>query len=211
MFICGFVVAVMLCNDSYYFFDSHSRNQHDKMFINGHSVLLKFSQLRELGKYIQTIYLLQRSQRHVYFQIQYIDVTAGGDPNEILRYSHHSHQKFNQQMKRRRDTVSQKKQQSDLSLSMTMSKFYSVLKSFQGSYNKGHKRCGPTAGIQCTCVSIFSLCWSVLRKVSIWQSHDLDNMVCTGDKICQDLGVSKYLNVDDFPVKIYLYGQSVIS
>ena len=86
------------------------------MVRNGHSVLLKFSQLRELEKHIQTTYLLQRNQRHVYFQIQYIDVTASGDPNEILRYSQHSHQKFNQQMKRRRDTVSQKKQQSDLSL-----------------------------------------------------------------------------------------------
>ena len=85
MFICSFVVAVMLCNDSYYFFDSHSRNQHGKMVRNGHSVLLKFSQLRELEKHIQTTYLLQRSQRHVYFQIQYIDVIAGGDSSEILR------------------------------------------------------------------------------------------------------------------------------
>ena len=54
----------------------------------------------------------------------------------------------------------------------------------------------------------FLLCWSVIRKVPIWQSHDLDNMICTGDKICKDLGVSKYLNVDDLPVKMYLYGQS---
>ena len=111
-------------------------------------------------------------------------------------------------MKRRRDKVSQKKQQSDLSLSMTMSKFYSVLKSLQGSYNKGHERFGTTAGIQSTSISIFLLCWSVIRKVPIWQSHDLDNMICTGNKICKDLGVSKYLNVDDLPVKMYLYGQS---
>ena len=55
------------------------------MVRNGHSVLFKFSQLRELEKHIQTTYLLQRNQRHVYFQIQYIDVIAGGDSSEILR------------------------------------------------------------------------------------------------------------------------------
>ena len=32
-------------------------------------------------------------------------------------------------------------------------------------------------------------------------------LICTGDKIYKDLVVSKYLNVDDFPVKRYLYGQ----
>ena len=32
-------------------------------------------------------------------------------------------------------------------------------------------------------------------------------LICTGDKIYKDLVVSKYLNVDDFPVKSYLYGQ----
>ena len=49
-------------------------------------------------------------------------------------------------MKRRRDKILQKKQ-SDLSLSMTVSKSYSVRKSVQGSYNQGHERFGTTAGM----------------------------------------------------------------
>ena len=89
-----------------------------------------------------------------------------------------------------------------------MSKSYLVIKSVQGSYNQGHERFGTTAGMQCNCISLFSLCWSVIRKVSIWQSHDLDYIICTGDKIYKDLGVSKYLNVNDLPVKTFLYGQS---
>ena len=65
------------------------------------------------------------------------------------------------------------------------------------------------AGMQCisACISFFSLCWSVVRKISIWQSM-ANYILCTGDKIYKDLGVTKYLNVDDLPVKIYLYGQS---
>ena len=94
-------------------------------------------------------------------------------------------------------------------LPMTVLKSYSVLKSAQGSYNQGHGRFGATAGMQCTCISLFSLCWSVNLKVSIWQSHDLDYILCTGDKIYKDLGVSNYLNADDLPVKIYLNGQVI--
>ena len=79
MFICNFTVAVILYNDSYCLFDSHSRNQHGQMFVNGQSVSLKLSQLSDLEKYIQTIYLLQRNQRQTYFQVQYINVIVGGD------------------------------------------------------------------------------------------------------------------------------------
>ena len=60
-------------------------------------------------------------------------------------------------------------------------------KSVQGSCNKGYERFGTTAGMQCTCISIFLLCWSVIGKVSIWQSHDLDYIICTGYKIYKDL------------------------
>ena len=84
MFICGFKVAVPLPNDSCHLLDSHSRNQHSQMVINGQSVLLKFSQLSDLEKYIQTIYLLQRNQRYAFLQIQHIDVIVSRESNEIL-------------------------------------------------------------------------------------------------------------------------------
>ena len=70
-------------------------------------------------------------------------------------------------MKHRRDKISQEKQQRDLSLSTTVSQYYSVLKSVQGSYNQQHESFSATAGMQCTCISLFSLCWSVISKVLI--------------------------------------------
>ena len=75
--------------------------------------------------------------------------------------------------------------------SMTVSKSYSVIKSVQGSYNQSHERFGTTTGMQCNCISFFSLCWSVIGKVSIWQSHDLDYIICTGYKIYKDLSCFK--------------------
>ena len=50
MFICGFTVAVILYNDSYDFFNSHSRNQPGKMVVNGQTVLLKFFTAKQFGK-----------------------------------------------------------------------------------------------------------------------------------------------------------------
>ena len=52
-------------------------------------------------------------------------------------------------------------------------------------------------------------CCSVFRKVSIWQSHDIDYILCTLDKIYKNLDVSKYLNVDDLPVTNYLYDKAL--
>ena len=57
--------------------------------------MTKFFQLNDLEKYIQTIHLLHRNQRHAYFQIQYIDIIFDDDSNEILREFHHK-KKLNQ-------------------------------------------------------------------------------------------------------------------
>ena len=122
MFMWVFKAAVILYNDIYYLFDPDSRNQHGQMFVNGQSVFLTFSQLSDLEKYIQTTYLLQRNQAHAYFQIQYIDVIAGGDSSETVRDFHHK-KKLYQQMKRCRANISQKKT-AILSLSMIVFKSY---------------------------------------------------------------------------------------
>ena len=90
MFICGFTVAVILYNDIYYLFDSHSRNQHGQVVVNGQSILLMFSQLSGLEKYIPTKYLLQGNQIHTYLEIKDIHTfIVGGDSNEILTDFHH--------------------------------------------------------------------------------------------------------------------------
>ena len=84
-----------------------------------------------------------------------------------------------------------------------MFKSYLVLKSVMGSYKQGHGRFGGTAGMQRTCISFFSLCWSVILKVSIRQSQALHYILRTADKTYKDLSVSHCLNVDNLLVKKY--------
>ena len=49
---------------------------------------------------------------------------------------------------------------------------YEIEKSVQGNFNQGNiELFGETAGGQCACNALFSVCWSVIRKVSLSQNE----------------------------------------
>ena len=49
------------------------------------------------------------------------------------------------------------------------------------------------------------MCWSVVGKVSIWKSYDLDNILIKGDKIYKFLNKDGFLNVNELPRRIKSY------
>ena len=73
-----------------------------------------------------------------------------------------------------------------------------------GSYHRGGSRFGSTAGMQCSCIALFALCWSKLRKGISRQFHDIDDIVNVGNDVYKMLAVSMYLTVDDQPAGIEL-------
>ena len=86
-----------------------------------------------------------------------------------------------------------------------------MLKSAQGDFNEGNAALfGNTAGKKCTCNALFSLCWSVVGKVSIWKSYDVDNILIKGDKIYQFLNKDDFLNVNESSKTIESYSNSNI-
>ena len=61
---------------------------------------------------------------------------------------------------------------------------YHVLKPVQGNFNEGNVALfGDAAGRQCARNALFLVCWLVVRKVSIWKSYDLGNILIEGDKM----------------------------
>ena len=42
---------------------------------------------------------------------------------------------------------------------------YQIIRSVQGSFNQGIALFGETAGRQCACNALFSICWSVVRDI----------------------------------------------
>ena len=44
---------------------------------------------------------------------------------------------------------------------------YEIVRTVQGSFNQGHVALlGETAGRQCVCKALFSICWLVVREIS---------------------------------------------
>ena len=79
-----------------------------------------------------------------------------------------------------------------------------------GSFHQGDKRFGETAGTQCACMALTALCWSVIRKVSIWRVSDVDCILESGDWVYKTLGRFGLLSVDDLPSEISLTDVTVL-
>ena len=59
----------------------------------------------------------------------------------------------------------------------------------RGSYHQADSRFGRSAGTQCMCNALFSLCYSVTRKACHWASRDLDYVLNMGDALYKDIGL----------------------
>ena len=83
---------------------------------------------------------------------------------------------------------------------------YEILKSVQGSFNQGNiVMFGETAGPQCACNALFSVCWSLVRKISCWTTRDLDHILIQGDNMYKSLNKESFLSVDDLPREIHIF------
>ena len=66
-----------------------------------------------------------------------------------------------------------------------------------------------TAGIQCLCVSLMAVCWSLIKSISKWDSNDFDQILRKGDELFKSLNKFKLLGVEDLPTKIEIYSHSI--
>ena len=86
---------------------------------------------------------------------------------------------------------------------------FKILKVIQGSFHQGHHKFGHTAGIQCACNSLYALCWSVIKCVSVWTTSDLDYVLENGDCLYKSLNTNLTLNVDELPRNVTIEGCSL--
>ena len=86
---------------------------------------------------------------------------------------------------------------------------FKILKVIQGSFHQGHPKFGHTAGIQCACNSVYALCWSVIKRVSVWTMSDLDYVLENGDCLYKSLNTNLTLNADELPKNVTIEGCSL--
>ena len=79
---------------------------------------------------------------------------------------------------------------------------YSISKVVEASHHQGDKRYRNTAGSQCASNALFSIVWSFLRKVSLWNTFDLDHILFTGDLVYKNLNIDRPLFISDLPNQI---------
>ena len=61
-----------------------------------------------------------------------------------------------------------------------------------------------TAGGQCACNAMFSICWSLMRNIFYLTHWDLDHILNEGDNLYNSLNKESFL-IDDLPRHIYIF------
>ena len=74
------------------------------------------------------------------------------------------------------------------------------------THHQGDLRYGATAGIQCSCMSLRSVCWNNFIPVTTCDGTDLDMILEKGDRLFKSLNQYRLLGVDDLPRTVNIYG-----
>ena len=74
------------------------------------------------------------------------------------------------------------------------------IKTVQGSYHQNNPKYGVTAGIQCMCNSLASVCYAKVKQVHFWTTWDLDKILDFRNETYSSLGYTdEYLTFDELP------------
>ena len=83
---------------------------------------------------------------------------------------------------------------------------YSVIKSVQGDFNQADVKFGTSAGNQCAVNSLVAICFSNVKKISIWNNVHLNFVLENGDSVYKNKGYVGYLTFQQLPEKLILQG-----
>ena len=83
---------------------------------------------------------------------------------------------------------------------------YTIIKVVQATHHQGDVkygistgRYGISTGIQCSCMSLVSLRWTLFKSSALCDKFDLDWILGKGDQLFKFIGKFRYLGTDDLP------------
>ena len=71
-----------------------------------------------------------------------------------------------------------------------------------GNFNQGDNKFGNSSGKQCSCMSLTAICWTSIRKITIWKAFDNDFILVQGDKLYKSTQMERYLSYDEIPTEV---------
>ena len=85
---------------------------------------------------------------------------------------------------------------------MSLYHFYDeewVCKVVQATHHQGDARYRESRGMQCSCMALMSVGWTLLKRISRWQTSDLDDILLNDDLLFKSINKFQYLGIDDMP------------
>ena len=76
---------------------------------------------------------------------------------------------------------------------------YTIIKVVQATHHQGDLRYGTTRSIQCSCMSLMSVSWTLFRSPGRWDKLDLDGILGEGDQLFKSLCKFRYHGMKDLP------------
>ena len=74
-----------------------------------------------------------------------------------------------------------------------------ICKIVQVAHHQGHAKYGESRRMQCSCMTLMSVRWDLLKPISRWRTSDLDNILLNGDLLFKSINKLRYLSIDDMP------------
>ena len=88
-------------------------------------------------------------------------------------------------------------------------KDYTIIKVVQATHHQDDVRYGISTGIQCLCISLDSVSWTLFRSPGLCYKFDLDCILAKGDQLFKFIGQFRYLKTEDLPNELFIENSSV--
>ena len=85
---------------------------------------------------------------------------------------------------------------------------YTFIKVFQVNHHQRDVRYGASRGIQCSCLSLMSITWTLFRSPGLWDKFDLDSILGKKDQLFKFIGQLRYLRVEDLAQEVLVENSS---
>ena len=79
---------------------------------------------------------------------------------------------------------------------------YSIINVVQATHHQNDVRYGTSSGIQCPCISLMSVTWTLFRYPGIWDKFDLDCILVKRDKLFKMEDLPQGFLVENYSVNV---------
>ena len=79
---------------------------------------------------------------------------------------------------------------------------YNIVKTIQASFHQVDDKFGETKGTQCSCISLFGICFSRFTLAHRWNNQDLEHVIEQGDQLYKSLNCFSFLSGAELPKQV---------